>query len=203
MLEHSTTQAQEASSDRAFDGLSPEHLWVFGYGSIIWRPNFDYLEKRVGYISGWTRKFYQGSPDHRGVPEAPGRVATLLPQPEQECWGVAFRLAPHEARDVLAQLDHREQGGYDRLLLPFHTHAGPTPFRVLVYIASESNPHYLGPAPVSAMANQIAMSHGASGPNSEYLLRLAESLRHLRLHDAHVFELEAHLRSLLSHFRVA
>ena len=53
-------------------------LAIFGYGSLVWRPDLPHTEAHDGYIVGWVRRFYQGSPDHRGTPERPGRVATLL-----------------------------------------------------------------------------------------------------------------------------
>ncbi|MDJ0840123.1 MAG: gamma-glutamylcyclotransferase [Acidobacteriota bacterium] len=171
-----------------------EPLWVFGYGSLMWRPDIPFTESRVGYIKGWTRRFYQGSTDHRGVPGKPGRVVTLLPEDDAICWGRALHV-PDEAREaVLDNLDHREKGGYDRQSKLFYPEDKKIPpFQVLVYRASMENPNYLGPAPMRDMARQILHAHGPSGPNREYLERLAQYLEAHDLKDDHVTELARHL----------
>lgn len=187
----------------AFDSIPQDGLWIFGYGSIIWKPDFEYITKKVGYIEGWRRVFYQGSSDHRGIPGAPGRVATLIPDPEQRCYGVAFFVSHEQARLVMAQLDDREKGGYERYRQAFFARGEiQQPFSdVLVYVASQDNPEYLGPHSMLDMAFQIAHAHGPSGSNAEYLLNLAASLRHLHLHDTHIFELERHVQALLGNRR--
>jgi cation transport protein ChaC len=165
--------------------------WVFGYGSLIWRPTFAYEERAVGWIEGWARRFWQGSTDHRGVPGAPGRVVTLVREAGARCVGVAYRLAHAERDAVLAGLDHREKGGYERHEVDVHAQ-GRT-LRALVYIATPENPEYLGPAADDALAAQVRAAHGPSGSNTEYVLRLAEALRSLDAHDDHVFALAAAL----------
>ncbi len=88
-------------------------------------------------------------------------------------------------------LDHREQGGYERHAVDVHVaDAGPIA-GALVYVATEHNPNWLGPAPLSDIAQQIRGSTGPSGPNPEYVLQLAEALRALHADDEHVFALAA------------
>jgi cation transport protein ChaC len=171
---------------QSFEGLSS--VWLFGYGSLIYKVDFPFLEQRPAAISGWARRFWQGSHDHRGTPESPGRVVTLIRQPEAICKGMAYRVSP----EVFEHLDVREKNGYLRFSTPMVFDDG-SGAEGLVYIATEDNAAFLGPASAVDIARQIADSAGPSGPNSEYLLKLAEALRSLDSHDPHVFELEDHL----------
>jgi glutathione-specific gamma-glutamylcyclotransferase len=168
-------------------------LWIFGYGSLVWRPAFEYRERRPGFITGWARRFWQGSTDHRGVPEAPGRVVTLVPREGERCWGVVYRVDPSVAPGVLAKLDHREQGGYARHRVDVDVGAALVR-EALVYLATPENPHYAGAAPPEEIAAQILRCRGPSGTNLEYALRLADALRAMNAEDEHVFTLEALLR---------
>ncbi len=167
--------------------------WIFGYGSLIWRPAFAYVERSPAYIEGWERRYWQGSTDHRGVPEAPGRVVTLIRQHGGRCWGVAYRVEPDARDTVLDGLDERERGGYDRVDVTLHRR-DQSPVEGIVYLAAEGNPNYLGPTSVESVAAQVRGATGPSGSNREYALRLAESLREMETEDDHVFAVEALLR---------
>ena len=165
-----------------FDGH--DAIWLFGYGSLIWKVDFPYIQRRPAHIHGWSRRFWQGSHDHRGTPEAPGRVATLVPEPGAVCHGMAYRIT----QEVLAPLDVREKNGYLREVVPLHFADGESE-EGLIYLATEQNAAFLGDAPPDAIAKQIARAHGPSGPNRDYLLNLAEALRELEVADPHVFDL--------------
>lgn len=172
--------------------------WIFGYGSLIWRADFAFSSRRAGYIDGWSRRFWQGSTDHRGVPERPGRVVTLVNQPGARCWGIGYRVEQPELEAVLSELDHRERGGYCRHEVPIHFGPHAEPERAIVYVATAENPNYLGPAPLEAIAVQVLAAVGPSGPNPEYVLRLSDALRALAggdEHDEHVHALAARVRA--------
>jgi glutathione-specific gamma-glutamylcyclotransferase len=172
-----------------FDGHA--QLWLFGYGSLIYKADFAYLEKRPARIRDWSRRFWQGSHDHRGTPDAPGRVVTLVPDPGAICAGMAYLITPA----VFNHLDAREKNGYLREVVPLIFNDGSNA-EGLVYIATASNAAYLGPAAEPDIARHIAGAHGPSGSNRDYLMHLAEALRELGEHDAHVFALERHLYDL-------
>jgi cation transport protein ChaC len=161
-------------------------LWIFGYGSLVWRPAFAHVERHNGYVRGFRRRFWQGSNDHRGVPGAPGRVVTLLPgDPDERCYGTVYRVAPGEEAEVLDTLDYRERAGYERHLVTVEC----TDVRVpdaLVYVATPSNPGWLGEAPLEQIAAQIRTSVGPSGANLEYLLQLHAALVEMGGEDEHV-----------------
>lgn len=163
-------------------------LWIFGYGSLLWRAEFPWLERRPATLRGFARRFWQGSTDHRGVPGAPGRVVTLIEDGEALCHGAAYRIDPQHEPGVLAELDHRERGGYDRLDIALDLDGASG--GGLTYRATPQNRNYLGPAPLDEIAAQVRTACGPSGHNREYVLRLAASLREMGHGDAHVFELE-------------
>jgi len=171
---------------------SPHHelgaRWIFGYGSLVWRPAFDYLEARPASIRGWCRRFWQGSTDHRGVPGAPGRVVTLVRLTDAVCWGRAFLVAAEAMDEVLAHLDHREKGGYERHELELRFSSGETA-PGLLWVATPENHNYLGPAPLEEIAAQVHAARGPSGPNVEYVLELAAALAAMNAPDEHVFDL--------------
>ncbi|MEH6358421.1 MAG: gamma-glutamylcyclotransferase [Pseudomonadales bacterium] len=171
--------------------MSDTSLWIFGYGSLIYKVDFPYLERRPASIDGWERRFWQGSHDHRGLPDAPGRVVTLTPQEHATCKGMAYRVE----KSVLEHLDFREKNGYARLMTEMNFEDSSRADGV-VYIATEQNDAFLGDAPLSEIAAHIQRSAGPSGSNRAYLLQLADSLRDLSVHDAHVFDLETLLLEL-------
>ena len=166
-----------------------EDLWVFGYGSLIFRPDFPFVAKREGFITGWARRFWQASHDHRGTPDCPGRVATIVSSPGVCCWGVAYQVAPEHTHAVLCYLDERECGGYTRQRLPFHGSCGQVLSSVLVYIADHGNPNFVGPEETHAIAACVRAARGLMGPNRDYVLKLAAALESMGADDPHVFEL--------------
>lgn len=161
--------------------------WIFGYGSLVWRPAFEHAERRAGFIRGYMRRFWQASSDHRGTPEAPGRVVTLIESAGDVCWGAGYRIAGDHLEAVLEKLDYREKAGYARLDVTFYSE--PEPVEALVYVASPGNPNYLGPAPLAEIADVVRSSAGPSGPNTEYVLRLHQALEDMDAGDEHVSEL--------------
>jgi cation transport regulator ChaC len=168
-------------------------VWIFAYGSLIFRPSFSFAERRRAFVRDWARRFWQGSPDHRGVPEAPGRVATLVPLAGEVVGGCAYRVDENADR-ILAELDVREQAGFERVHLPMREHANAAPFAEgITWIAHAGNAHFLGPLSEPEIAAYVRARRGPSGENADYVLRLAAAIRELDIDDAHVYEVARHL----------
>ncbi len=202
----SASQKSRGSGD--LKGTEGEHIsgpgdtWVFGYGSLVWRPSFPFAERIGAELPGWRRRFWQGSTDHRGVPGAPGRVVTLERIPVGDganepmgCGGVVYRLPADSQQATLAALDVREQGGYEVFRHAVMLVDGRT-LTALVYVATPNNPNYLGPAEDDQLVEQILSASGPSGPNSEYILRLADALEELGFVDSHVARLAQGVRAV-------
>jgi cation transport protein ChaC len=153
-------------------------------GSLIWRSGFPYLNARPAYIGGLTRRFWQGSHDHRGVEAEPGRTVTLVEAPGERCYGRPILAKP----GVFEYLDERERNGYQRHSIDICF--DDARMSGIVYIAETTNPAYLGEAILGEIAAQIRCCSGRSGTNMEFLMALPHALRQLNVSDPHVFELE-------------
>ncbi len=186
-MSHNTIEINKRM-DR-FDGH--HKVWLFGYGSLIFKADFPFIKRRPAHITDWARRFWQGSHDHRGTEAAPGRVVTLIPEPGAVCDGMAYLITP----EVFGHLDHREKNGYLRLATDIVFEHGGSELG-LVYIATLDNAAFLGPASELEIAHHIAGSAGPSGPNRDYLTNLAHALREMGKIDAHVFAIEQYLNAI-------
>lgn len=150
------------------------------------------------------------SEDHRGTPEAPGRVVTLIERSFWETltdhhdsapdkvWGVAYRIMPERVAEVKEYLDIREINGYSIHYTPFHPADGSPPIRTLAYIGTPDNEQFVGPQDPQVLARHILASRGPSGPNNEYLYNLDTALNELSPEsgDVHVADLAGRVRAL-------
>lgn len=160
------------------------HLYVFAYGSLIWRPGFEHQGAEAALLRGYHRRFCLWSRMYRGTPEAPGLVLGL--DRGGACRGVAFRVAAPHAAEVLDYLDARENPNgfyvYVRRLLPL-TLASGRQVRGIAYVADRRHASYARPCEASTVA-AIARGHGQAGANRDYLLNTASHLRAMGLADA-------------------
>jgi len=171
--------------------ISTHRLAIFAYGSLLYRPGFDYLERQPATLIGYARSFSQASPDHRGTSERPGRVVTLVERAGTSVMGAVYWVAA-PALELLAELDFRERAGYERVRLLVSTAAG-TP-EAVTWIAPPGNAYDVGRLPLAALAEHVRHSVGPSGRNDEYVFLLEDALAELGATDPHVSGLAALLR---------
>ncbi|XP_025105142.1 glutathione-specific gamma-glutamylcyclotransferase 1-like [Pomacea canaliculata] len=187
--------------------IAHDSLWVFAYGSLLWKPCFKYSRQVVGHIKGFKRRFYQGNTNLRGTPAKPGRVAILVPDPQEVTWGVAYEIRGRlHVEHALQNLYVRENtcGGYEGMQVTFHPRPSNTSddcpaFDVLCFTATPSSHLYMGAADVTTMALEVVAARGTAGPNTEYVLRTAEYVHHHipEDKDQHLLELELAIRQCL------
>ncbi|MEY3474550.1 MAG: hypothetical protein RL087_1008 [Pseudomonadota bacterium] len=149
-------------------------LWIFGYASLIWRPEFNPAEERVASVQGWHRALRMRSRVNRGTPEVPGLVYALLPG--GACRGVVFRIAQAQVRDELARLWEREMpnGVYDPRLVTARTAQGPV--SALAFTLSRRSPACLPRMDDETMLGVLRHARGRYGTTLDYLLETARAL---------------------------
>jgi cation transport protein ChaC len=162
-------------------GASHADLWIFGYASLIWRPEFDYTERHATRVHGWHRALKMWSRINRGTPEAPGLVFALLPG--GSCHGMVFRV-PHRAADaVLDTLWAREMpiSVYDPRWLPCTTPHGTVP--ALAFTLSRRSPSFTGELDPLQLRAIFRDARGCYGSTLDYARQTHQALRQHGIHD--------------------
>jgi cation transport protein ChaC len=151
-------------------------LWVFGYGSLMWRPGFEHEERRPALLRGYHRSFCVYSHVHRGTPEKPGLVFGL--DVGGSCRGVAFRVAASRAEETRRYLQAREQVTlvYREAVKEVELVDEGKRVEALCFIVDRKHGQYAGRLDFEAQVRLIAEGEGSSGKNPEYL---ESTLRHL------------------------
>ncbi|MFV0490986.1 MAG: gamma-glutamylcyclotransferase [Pseudorhodobacter sp.] len=172
-------------------------LWVFGYGSLIWNPEFPVAEQHVAWLKGWHRSFCMSSIHHRGSGENPGLVLALDRAPGTECAGVAFRVADGAEDQTLALLREREliSSAYLEDWLPVHFENGDGAI-ALTYVIDPDHVQYCGGMALEDQACIIAHARGGRGLNRDYLFNTADHLAELGIGDADLEWLVARVRGI-------
>jgi cation transport protein ChaC len=175
-------------------GMDMDDFWVFGYGSLMWRPGFDHEETRPARLFGYHRALCVRSFVHRGTPERPGLVLGL--DRGGSCHGVAFRVRAKARDEVVDYLRARELVTHvyletmRRVRLDSGDHV-----TALTYVVDRGHQQYAGGLTADAAHLAVRGARGQSGPNEDYVLNTVEHLRTLRIRDHHLETIARHLKS--------
>lgn len=175
-------------------------FWVFGYGSLVWNPGFDYSEKTIARLAGFRRSFCMWSIHHRGTEDHPGLVLALDRSEGAHCDGVAFRVSAENAKTTLDYLRDREliSSAYVEAQHTLEARDGRR-VQSLVYVMDETHVQYCGDLSLERQAQVISTAVGGRGPNPDYLYQTAEHLTQLGLADADLDWLVERVRALTAH----
>jgi len=181
-------------------------VWIFGYGSLIWKIDFPTIRRITGYVEGYVRTMEWADEVHRGVPGQQSRTAAIFKSnnPKDRVWGAAYEISQDFWDRVLAdKVGYRERGGYgteDTEFKPFDAGINSIPDKIIVtlFLGDKASPYYQ-PGTIHELAHHIVRAVGASGTNLEYVYSTAEALRMIMPPgetDKHLFELEEACRKL-------
>jgi len=158
-----------------------QDLWVFGYASLLWRPEFEAQEQHACRVWGWHRALKMWSRLNRGCPECPGLVFALLPG--GSCQGMVYRVAQSDADEVLQRLWAREMpmDVYTPIWLPCQTPQGAV--KALAFTLPRSSPSFTGSLAPETYRHIFKNASGRYGTTLDYAKQTYESLRSLGIND--------------------
>lgn len=166
----------------AWGGL--DDLWVFGYASLIWRPEFEFIEQRHARVHGWHRALQMASRINRGTPECPGLVFALVAG--GSCCGMVYRIACERVEEELPRLWAREMPNsvYDPRWLTCRTAQGRV--TALGFTLSRASPNYTGPVDDARLLTVLRHASGRYGTTLAYVLETAQALHARGIRDREI-----------------
>jgi glutathione-specific gamma-glutamylcyclotransferase len=170
-------------------------LWVFGYGSLMWRPGFPFVERREARLIGAHRALCVYSFVHRGTPERPGLVLGL--DRGGTCRGIAFRVAAADRAATVAYLRAREQATavYREALRRVWLQRTPAEaVSALCYMVDRAHPQYAGRLTLERQLHLVRQGHGQSGPNRDYVIATVAAMAALGLREGELHLLAERLK---------
>jgi cation transport protein ChaC len=170
-------------------------LWVFGYGSLMWRPGFEFTEQAPARLIGEHRALCVYSFDHRGTPEKPGLVLGL--DRGGACRGVAFRVAAKRRSDTVEYLRGREQTTHvyrEVMRSVWLDNEARQRVSALTYVVDRGHVQYAGRLSLPEQLRHVQQGHGRSGNNREYVLSTVKSIEAQGFRDEPLHQLAMMLR---------
>ena len=188
-----TKRTYSAEDITAIQPLPQGDLWIFGYGSLMWRPGFPVLQTRRAIVHGWRRSLCVWSWVHRGTQQKPGLVMGL--DRGGACVGQALKIAAEERDHVLAYLAEREMvtAVYVPRLVSVRMPGHTEPVSALTFIADRAHPQYAPGLSVDDAARTVRAGQGQSGANPDYVLQTVEHLDELGIRDTFLRQVAARL----------
>lgn len=180
-----TQEERQASMQAALSHWRDnEDVWIYAYGSLIWRPDFEFQERRLAHLRGYHRALCLWSRVNRGTPESPGLVFGL--DRGGSCRGVVYRLHGASVPQFFPTLWKREMstGAYTPRWLTCATEAGPV--KALVFTMNRANPAYIPSLPDEEVVAIVRRASGIYGPCIEYVMETAQALQAAGIRDEHL-----------------
>jgi len=171
--------------------LAPgDPIWVFAYGSLMWKPGFAHVETRRGVAEGWQRSFCLRITRFRGTRGQPGLMMQL--DRGGSCEGLLMRLPPGAERDELSALWRREMTAKPPSNMPrwIDVTSGSEIIRAIAFTANPAKDNYVCGLPADVVAETLALAAGHWGSGAEYLLHTVAALEAAGIHDRHLWELQ-------------
>ena len=168
-------EERDASRRALLEAATPgEPVWIFGYGSLMWRPDFAFAEVRAALIRGWHRRFSFWTVLGRGTPERPGLMLAL--EPGGSCRGMCLAIAPEQVEEATDRIWRREMlaGAYIPRWLDADTREGPV--QAISFVVNPRFERYAGRLEDEEVAQHIAHAEGPSGPCIDYLIHTVAAL---------------------------
>jgi cation transport protein ChaC len=181
-------EQREVSRRAILDELGKDEVWLFGYGSLMWNPCIEFIDRQPGMLYGYHRSFCLQSPTGRGTPEQPGLMLAL--KPGGSCQGIVYRIARDVAEHEFTVIWNREMisGAYRPKVVNIKTAIGLR--RAATFVINRNHPRYIATMPLSEAAAIIAVAGGWLGTCAEYLFSTVAHLDELGVEDGPMHELK-------------